>query len=73
MRITYNEGKWRLNIMLHPETAEEMAELCRVALNAKAVKPHVWLTFRDEKPYLNIDIEKIKDSVQVNSIHPPHQ
>lgn len=69
MKIEFNEWQIGCEISLTPETTKEVAELLRVAKNAKAVKPVVSFRFSGNEPYLSVFLEKIKTSVQSNSIN----
>ena len=68
MKIEFNEWQFGCEISLTPETTKEAAELLSVAKNAKAIKPVVSFRFSGNEPYLNVYLEKIKPSVQSNSI-----
>jgi len=70
MKFEYYEGKWGMTITMTPETPKECAELLRISKNANSEKPHIFFEFSNDTPTCNIDIQKRKESVQVNSIKP---
>jgi hypothetical protein len=70
MKLEYSENRWGLSIFLHPETPAEMAQLARVAKNAKAEKPLIYLNFSTSEHYLSLNINKINETKQSNSLGP---
>lgn len=70
MKFDYNENKWELGITLTPETPKEVAEMLRIAKNAKAVKPTIYFQFNEDAPYLQVSLEKVKEEKQSNSLGP---
>jgi len=70
MRFKYNENKWELGITMTPETPKEVAEMLRIAKNAKATKPLIYFQFNVDDPYLAISLEKISEVKQCNSVNP---
>lgn len=68
MKVEIYEGPNGLNVNLTPETVEETAKLLRYANNARAEKPSVYFSFSSDKPYLDIWLTKVKESVQSNRI-----
>jgi hypothetical protein len=68
MKIDFSEWTEGADINLIPETVEEMAALARLSKNALAVKPEIYLSFRNDKPYCSIYLKKQKESVQTHSI-----
>lgn len=70
MKLEYFESQHGLQISMVPETPKEVAELARISLNAKAVKPEIYLNFSNETPSCNIWIKKLSPEKQTNSIRP---
>ena len=70
MKVQFSECDYYGEILLIPETIEEVAGLLRFSRNASAIKPDVYMSFNSNEPYCNIYIQKRKISVQVNSISP---
>lgn len=68
MKILFSEWPEGCEIYLTPETTKEVAELLRVAKNAKATKPILRLRFNKDEPHFSIYLEKVKPSVQENYI-----
>jgi hypothetical protein len=69
MKIEFQEAKWGIDIQLTPETPEETSQLARFALNAKAEKASIYLSFSGA-PVCYISMMKVKETVQKNSISP---
>lgn len=67
MNFQINEGKYGTTFTITPETPEEVATLARITQNSKAEKPTIYLSFSD-KPYMSLDLRKIRPNVQRNSI-----
>lgn len=70
MKFEYFENKWGMSIMLEPETPKEFAQVLRMSKNAKAEKPNIFFSFSDDKPVMSIDLAKVRENVQRNSIKP---
>lgn len=67
MKATIQDSEYGLNIILEPETKDEVLQMLRYSSNAKKEKPSVFFVFSKE-PYLNIWLKKKAISVQSNSI-----
>lgn len=57
MKVEINENKYALDIQLTPETVEEVSMLARFAMNAKAQKPSIYMSFYS-KPYFIVHMSK---------------
>lgn len=69
MVFEFTENKYGVSLELKPQNIAEAAQLLRFANNAKLVKPSIFLSFSDSI-YCNIHMEKVKETVQKNSINP---
>lgn len=69
MKIEYWESEHGLDISMTPESPKEVSQLARYALNAKAVKPEIFLDFSSDTPQMRLWMKK-NTSATVKSIKP---
>ena len=60
MKLEFSQSDYSTEIMLYPETAEEMAQLLRMVKNSKAQKPELYLSFSSNQPWGLIGIKRQK-------------
>lgn len=68
MKVEFFEGKFGGNINLIPESIEEASQLVRMGLNAKSEPITMRVNFNEKGIDCDIHIDKVKPSVQSNSI-----
>lgn len=67
MKVAFFEGEFGAEILLTPETTEEMSALLRMNLNAKSVKPEIRM-YLSKEPSCSIWLKSVKESVRKTSI-----
>lgn len=68
MKVDFFESVYGGNFDLIPETLEEASALARIALNSSAEPVQFKVYFSDSGPTASVWVQKVKESVQRNSI-----